>query len=128
MQGAAYTHACILCTMPQRGVEAESSQRMGSGVHAHLRLLHLVLGVHLHDDFVHVGLQDHSAHHHLRQNLVDLKQETSRPRVNCQYSNSQTNRCASILRNIKTSFTLSLQSCPPLLTPMKFKYIMWNIY
>lgn len=29
MQGAAYTHACILYTTPQRGVEAESSQPAG---------------------------------------------------------------------------------------------------
>lgn len=41
-------------------------------VHTYLRLLHLVLGVHLCDDFIHVGLQDHPTHHHLRQNVVNL--------------------------------------------------------
>lgn len=39
---------------------------------AYLRLLHLVLSIHLRDDFVHVGLQDHAAHHHLCQDVVDL--------------------------------------------------------
>lgn len=39
----------------------------------YLRLLHLVLGVHLCDDLVHVGLQDHPSHHHLCQDVVDLR-------------------------------------------------------
>ena len=39
---------------------------------AYLRFLHLVLGVHLHDDLVHVGLQNHATHHHLCQDVVDL--------------------------------------------------------
>lgn len=38
----------------------------------YLRLLHLVLGIHLRDDLIHVGFQDHSPHHHLCQNVVHL--------------------------------------------------------
>lgn len=73
MQGAANTHACILCTIPQ-SVEVESSHTYsGQAGQTYLRLLHLVLGIHLCDDFVHVGLQDHPTHHHLGQNVVDLR-------------------------------------------------------
>lgn len=39
----------------------------------YLRFLHLVLGIHLCDDFIHVGLQDHPSHHHFCQNVVDLQ-------------------------------------------------------
>lgn len=70
MQGAAYTHACVLYTTP-RSVEVETSHTYGR--RTYLRLLHLVLGVHLCDDLVHVGLQDHPSHHHLCQDVVDLR-------------------------------------------------------
>lgn len=39
----------------------------------YLRFLHLVLGIHLCDDFIHVGFQDHPSHHHFCQNVVDLQ-------------------------------------------------------
>lgn len=57
----------------RRGRVAPVTQRTRPA-QAHLRLLHLVLGVHLRDDFIHVGLQHHSAHHHLCQNVVDLRE------------------------------------------------------
>lgn len=73
MQGAAYTHACVLYTTPRR-VEVESSHTYRRRTRrTYLRLLHLVLGVHLCDDLVHVGLQDHPSHHHLCQDVVDLR-------------------------------------------------------
>lgn len=73
MQGAAYTHACVLYTTP-RSVEVESSHTYARRTRwTYLRLLHLDLGVHLCDDLVHVGLQDHPSHHHLCQDVVDLR-------------------------------------------------------
>lgn len=43
----------------------------------YLRLLHLVLGIHLCDDLVHVGFQDHPSHHHLCQDVVHLRKTKS---------------------------------------------------
>lgn len=57
----------------------------GEAGQTYLRLLHLVLGIHLCDDFVHVGLQDHPTHHHLRQNVVDLR------KTRCFNSSKQSN-------------------------------------
>lgn len=40
----------------------------------HLRLLHLGLRFHLRDDFAHVGFQHHAAHHHLGQDVMNLRE------------------------------------------------------
>lgn len=53
-------------------VEASHTYRSEQG-RAYLRLLHFVLSVHLCDYLIHVGLQDHAAHHHLCQNVVNLR-------------------------------------------------------
>lgn len=72
MQLAAYTHAY---TVPRRADGVIDTSRQTSGTY--LRLLHLVLGVHLCDDLVHVGFQDHPSHHHLCQNVVHLRKTRS---------------------------------------------------
>lgn len=71
--------------------------------HSYLRFLQFILSINLSDNFIHIGLQNHSTHDHFSQYIMDLK-EAKGEFKNAKYSTYNLEKMSRYLNTVKYIF------------------------